>query len=187
MTFTPSQRGTAKGWVILLVLIAAAVVYFYVYPKMKQAKRFHAVRAEAEELAAKCRARGQGSDQTRFPPKVLLWDPDTDAESPANAHLPESLRAERQDDLGTLVLVLGLTKEETTEYIPLEGTTMGGPTEVRYIYTLGAVAWPKRRIGGTFEVVIDPPGMRGNTRDERGGNWFDRGLADWVRDRARTQ
>ena len=181
------QRGSARGWVMLFVLIAVAVAYFYVYPKMREAKRFPAVRAEAEQLAAKCRAHGRGSDQTRFPEKILLWDPSTDTESPANEHLPDSLRAETQDDLGTLVLVLDLTRERTSDYIPLEGTTMGGPTEYRYVYTLGAVAWPKRQIGGTFEVVLDPPGMRGHTRDERGGNWFDRGLADWVSDRAKTR
>ena len=52
---------------------------------------------------------------------------------------------------------------------------------------VGNMERPKRQIGGTFEVVIDPPGMRGHTRDERGGNWFDRGLADWDRDRAKTR
>lgn len=182
-----NKRGSARGWVVLLVLIAAGVGYFYLYPKMREAKRFPGVRAEAEQLAGKCRARGEASDQIRFPSKIVIWDPSTGKESAANKHLRDRLRAGRQDDLGTLVLVLGLKKERTTDYMPLEGTTMGGPPEYRYIYTLGAVAWSKRQVAGTFEVILDPPGMRGHKKDERGGNWFDRDLADWVAGRAKAK
>jgi hypothetical protein len=177
--------GAAKAWAVLLIFIGAGIGYFYVYPKMTRAMRFAAVREEAEELAAECKARGAASEQTRFPEKILIWDPAEGKVSGAQEHLPESLRASRLEDLGTVVLVLNLRKERTTEYMPLEGTTMGGPTEYRFIYTLGAVAWPKRQVAGTFEVVVDPPGMHGATDDKRGGNWFDRGLADWVSKRAR--
>jgi hypothetical protein len=181
MRLHAGTSGAARTWAVLLVFIAAAVGYFYVYPKMTQAKRFADVRDQAEELAAKCRARGTASDTIRFPQKILIWDPAAGKESAAQEHLPESLRAGTQDELGTLVLVLGLRKERTTEYMPLEGTTMGGPPEYRFVYTLGAVAWPKRQVAGTFEVVVDPPGMHGKTDDEKHeGNWFDRGLADWV-------
>ncbi len=186
MTFLANEHGGAKGWAMLLVFIAAAVGYFFVYPKMTQAKRFPDVRDEAEELAAKCRARGTASDRIRFPKKILIWDLGDGKESAAHKHLPDSLRAGRQDELGTLVLVLDLRKEKTTDSMPLEGTTLGGPPEYRYIYTLGAVAWPKRQVAGTFEVILDPPGMRSDKHDERGGNWFDCNLADWVRERAQA-
>jgi hypothetical protein len=169
---------------VLLIFVAAGIGYFYVYPKMTQAMRFAEVREEAEELAAKCKARGAASHRTRFPEKILIWNPAEGKVSDAQEHLPESMRAGRLEDLGTLVLVLELHRERTTEYMPLEGTTMGGPPEYRYIYTLGAVAWPKRQVAGTFEVVVDPPGMRGKSDDKRDGNWFDRGLADWVSKRA---
>jgi len=185
MRYTANARGGAAGWIVVLLLIAAAVFYFYVYPKMQEAKRFKDIKAEADDLAAKCRTRGEASDQIRFPKKILIWDPADAKESGAHKHLPDAMRAAGQDDLGTLVLVLDLKKEKTTEYMPLEGTTMGGPPEYRYIYTVGAVAWPKRQVAGTFKVVVDPPGMRGGDKDERGGNWFDRGLADWVKARAK--
>jgi len=184
MRLHAGESGAAKAWAVLLIFIAAVVGYFYVYPKMTQAVRFPTVRDEADKLAVECRAHGAASDRIRFPEKILIWDADEGKESAAHKHLPDSTRASGQDELGTLVLVLGLRKERTSEYMPLEGTTMGGPPEYRYIYTLGAVAWPKRQVEGTFEVVLDPPGMRGKSNDERGGNWFDRNLADWVSNRA---
>jgi hypothetical protein len=183
MRLTENKRGGVTGWIVLLVLLAA-IGYFVVYPKLQHARRFKDVKAEADDLAAKCRARGEAGNQIRFPKKILIWDTTDGKESGAQKHLPDSLRAARQDDLGTLLLVLDLRKEETTDYMPLEGTTMGGPPEYRYIYTVGAVAWPKRQVAGTFKVVVDPPGMRGDTGDKRGGNWFDRGLAGWAEKQA---
>jgi len=179
------NKGGAKAWALLLLLAAAAIGYFVVYPRLASRDRYAAIKTEAGDLAARCRTHGPASERIRFPQKVLIWNAGTGKESEAHKHLPESLRAADQDDLGTLVLVLDLKTEKTSEYMPLEGTTMGGPPEYRYIYTLGAVAWPKREVAGTFEVIIDPPGMRGNDHEKRPGNWFDLGLADWVR--ARTQ
>jgi hypothetical protein len=184
MRFTEDKRGGVTAWILLVVLLAA-IGYFVVYPKVQHARRFKDIKAEADDLAAKCRARGQASSQIRFPKRILIWDTTDGMESGAQKHLPDSLRAAHQDDLGTLLLVLDLRKEETTDYMPLEGTTLGGPPEYRYTYTVGAVAWPKRQVAGTFKVVVDPPGMRSNTKDERGGNWFDRGLADWAKERAK--
>jgi len=187
MLIPVNRRGGAKAWLLIIILIAAAFGYFVVYPKLTSAKRYAAVRAEADDLAAKCRNRGAADERIRFPAKCLIWDVAAGKESAANKHLPESLRAKGEDDLGTLVLVLELRKEETSEYMPLEGTTMGGPPEYRYIYTVGAIAWSTREAAGTFEVIIDPPSLRRGPKDDRPGNWFDLGLADWVRSRVQTR
>jgi hypothetical protein len=183
---SPSNAGRSKLAVLVVLLALAGIGYFGIYPALFPKDPFSAVRGEAEELAAKCRSRGPAPEQLRFPTKILIWDARTGKRSAAQRHLAESLQANKPHDLGTLVLVLGLNKEETSEYMPLEGTTMGGPVEYRYIYTLGVVAWPDRQIGGTYEVILDPPSMRGGEPDTRKGNWFDLDLADWVAKRART-
>ena len=182
-----NNAGRSNVAVILVLVALAAIGYLVVYPMLFPKDPFTGVRDEADELAAKCRTRGPAPDQLRFPTKILIWDTTADKQSGAHKHLSESLQAKTLDDLGTLVLVLGLTKEETSQYMPLEGTTMGGPVEYRYIYTLGVAAWPDREIGGTFEVFLDPPSMRGGEKDTRIGNWYDLDLADWVGNRARTR
>ena len=185
MRSAPASRGGSKAWAIGLVFVLAAVGYFFVLPTITLPKPFPDVRDEAESLADKCRARGKASDQTRFPTKILIWDVAADKPSNAHKHLPGSLRAANQDELATVILVLDVTKRETTEYMPLEGTTMGGPPEFSFTYTLGAVAWPKRQIAGIFEVRLLPPSIRGPAKDDRTGNWNELDLADWVRDRAK--
>lgn len=186
MRSAPASRGGSKTWAMVLVFALVAVAYFFVRPDLTSPKPFPDVPDEAESLADKCRARGAASKQVKFPTKILIWDVAAGKPSKAHKHLPDSLRAAKQDELGTVILVLNVTKQETTEYIPLEGTTMGGPPEYTFTYTLGAVTWPKRRIAGTFEVRLDPPSVSGPAKDDRTGNWNDLALADWVGARAKN-
>jgi len=186
MRSAPASRGSSKTWAMVLVFILIAIAYYFVRPGVTSPKPFPDVRDEAESLADKCRARGAASEQTEFPTKILIWDVAAGKPSNAHAHLPDALRATKQDELGTVILVLDVTKHETSKHMPLEGTTMGAPPEYTFTYTLGAVTWPKRRIAGTFEVRLDPPSVSGPAKDDRTGNWNELALADWVGARAKN-
>jgi hypothetical protein len=185
MSAAPASRRASKTWAIAVIFVLVAVAYFFVRPDTVPGRPFTDVRIEAESLADKCQARGAAVEPVKFPAKVLIWDVAARRPSNAHTHLPDSLRAARQSELGTVILILDVTRQQTTEHSPPEGTTAAAPPEHTVTYTLGAVAWSARRVAGTIEVRLDPPGVPSPAKDDRTGDWNELALADWVAKRAR--